>query len=106
MFDPIKPMDFCEVVSRKGVKGSGLEVGEIVLVASTRPLPEKRSDQYLQRIYAVVLRVTNDGDVQIPKDGENDYKSYLVDPRHLTKLSDERQEALREKIGQRYEGAD
>ena len=103
MFDPIKPMDFCEVSSRRGTKGSGLDVGETVLVASTKPLPEKRSDPYLQRVYAVVLRVTKDGDVLIPKD-DNEYKSYLVDPRHLTRVSAERQEVLQELIGQRYEG--
>lgn len=105
MFDPIKPMDFCEVSSRKGTKGSGLDVGETVLVASTKPLPEKRSDPYLQRVYAVVLRVTDDGDVLIPKD-DNEYKSYLVDPRHLTRVSKERQEELQEAINNRYESTD
>lgn len=105
MFDPIKPMDFCDVTSRRGTKGSGLEVGETVLVASTRPLPEKRSDPYLQRIYAVVIRVTKDGDVLIPKE-DNEYKSYLVDPRHLTRVSEERQEELQEAINNRYESID
>lgn len=105
MFDPIKPMDFCDVTSRRGTKGSGLEVGETVLVASTRPLPEKRSDPYLQRIYAVVIRVTKDGDVLIPKE-DNEYKSYLVDPRHLTRVSEERQEELKEAINNHYESID
>lgn len=99
----IKPMDFCRVASRKETKGSDLEVGQLVLVASLKPLPIKKSDPYLQRIYSVVLILDEDGNVLVPNE-ENEHSSYLIDPRNLNKISDEEQEQLTEKINAIYEG--
>ena len=100
---PIKTMDFCTVVNRRKMKGSGLDLGTTVLVVSTKPLPEKKSDPYLQRIYVVVVRVTKDGDVLIPKE-DNEYRSYIVDPRNLEKLSDEDTAKIKELVGERFSG--
>lgn len=103
---PIRNMDYAYTSSRKGLRGSGLDVGEKVLVVGTKALPEKRSDPYLQRIYVVVVRVV-DGIHQIPNSGEeeedNGFRSYLVDPRCLTRLDDEEQERLRDMLSEQYE---
>jgi len=94
-------MDFCVASSRKGLRGSGLEVGDTVLVAALKPTPVKRSDPYLQRLLTVVLKV-KDGVVLTPDniegDESNGYNSYLVDPRCLTLLSEEEQVLLKLEI--------
>lgn len=96
--EPIRTMDFCVTSSRKGLRGSGLEVGQEVVVVGTRPLPVKRNDPYLQRVYSVVMVVTDEG-IAVPNNGEgeedNGNRSYLVDPRCLTKLVEERQLELK-----------
>ncbi len=86
--DQIKPMDFCTIISNKLV-GHGLERGEEVLVATTRALPAKKSDPYLQRVYVLCNKIV-DGIVLIPKPGDDEAKNYLVDPRSLEKVSKER----------------
>ena len=83
----LKPMDFCVATSRKGLRGSGLEVGETGLVMATKPIPINKSDPYLQRIYVVLAAIRN-GKVEIPGK-ENKHKAYLVDPRCLTQIEDE-----------------
>ena len=98
-------MDICRIVSRKGTKASGLKVGETVLVSSTKPMPAKRSDPYLQRIYVVVLLMEKGGKVLIPKD-DNEHKAYLMDPRNLEKVSEEDSKKLYELIGKTNEGPD
>lgn len=104
MGKPIKTMDFCVTSSRKGLRGSGLNLNQTVLVVGTKPLPEKRSDPYLQRIYMLVVLVS-DGKVCIPNSdvGENDngYRTYLVDPRCLTKLGEEDQVELVKLLGKK-----
>ena len=97
----IHVMDLCVVSSRKKTDKSGLKVGETVMVAALKPLPVKKSDPYLQRIYAVVVRVDENG-VQIPE-ATNDYYSYLVDPVALTKLPDVEADKFREVIKGQYE---
>jgi hypothetical protein len=103
--EPIKNLDYAQVSSRKGFKGSGLDLGQEVLVIATKALPEKKSDPYAQRIYVVVVLI-KDGLHQIPnnKTGKDDngYRSYLVDPRHLTRLSDSRSDELREMLDEQY----
>lgn len=89
----IKVWDVCRVISRKKTDKSGLMIGDIVMVSSIKPLPVKRNDPYLQRIYMVVMIVTEDG-IQIPAEG-NDYHSYLVDPQALEVVSED--EALKYK---------
>jgi hypothetical protein len=97
----VKPMDFCRLVSRKATKDTTLNIGEVVLVAGLKPLPEKRSDPYLQRIYAIVLRVVEDV-VQIPKE-DNEYVSFIIDPRGLERMSEKEQESFHEKLGDKSE---
>lgn len=90
---PLSVMDYATIVSRKGVRGSGIEVGDTIIILSLKVLPEKRSDPYLQRIYAVV-GVVRDDVHYIPSGREDDdTKAYLIDPRCLEKESEE--ESLR-----------
>lgn len=104
--NPIRNMDYAIITSRKGVKGSGLDLGQIVLVVGTKVLPAKKSDPYLQRVYVVAILVTSEGEHCIPNpqegDEDNGYRSYLLDPRHLTKLDDDASEELREKLNEQY----
>ena len=86
--NPIKPMDFCTIISNK-LSEHGLERGEEVLVATTRALPAKKSDPYLQRIYVLCNKIV-DGKVLIPKEGDDVAMNYLVDPRSLEKVDEER----------------
>ena len=85
---PIKAMDFCQVISKE-LGEHGLERGEEVLVATTRALPAKKSDPYLQRIYVLCNKIV-DGKVLIPKEGDDIAMNYLVDPRSLEKVGEER----------------
>lgn len=91
----IKSMDYATITSKRLVKGSGLKVGQTVLVIGTRNLPIKQSDPYLSRVYAYVILVDNDGTHHMPNSGEagseedNGNRTYLVDPRSLTKLDEE-----------------
>lgn len=98
---PVKPLDFCRVVGRKKLKGSGVELGETVYVVSLKPAPEKKSDPYLQRIYVLVLKVTPEGEVLVPKDN-NDFKAILMDPRNLEVLEDKDVQHIKEKLAERY----
>ncbi len=85
---PIKPMDFCTVISNK-LTEHGLERGDEVLVATSRALPAKKSDPYLQRVYVLCNKIV-DGNVLIPKEGDEVAKNYLLDPRSLEKVNEER----------------
>lgn len=102
MKDPIKSMDFCVTSSRKGLRGSGLELGQKVLVVGVKPLPEKRNDPYLQRIYSLVVLVEDDK-ICLPNAdegvGDNGYRTYLIDPRCLTKLGEDDQVELSKLLG-------
>lgn len=101
--DVIQNMDFCVATSRKGLRGSGLEVGDKVLVVGTRPLPEKRNDPYLQRIYLLTMKLGEDNKVQVPNSSgeDNGHRVYLVDPRCLTRLGDKEQESLKKGLEER-----
>lgn len=85
-------MDFCVTSSRKGLRGSGLKLGQTVLVIGTKPLPEKKNDPYLQRIYSLVLLVDENDNVLMPNndtgEGDNGNRTYLIDPRCLTKVDE------------------
>lgn len=94
---PIQPMDVCTIVSAKKLKGSGLEVGDSVLVTGTKVLPETRSDPYLQRVYVVVMAFDRDGHLQVPRE-DNDFKAVLVDPRNLEIQDDDSTEFYRAMI--------
>jgi len=83
----IQTMDYGVVTSRKLTKDSGLRAGDTVMVIGQKQLPEKRSDPYLTRTYVICIRVGG-GKHQLPAE-DNDYKSYLLDPRSLTKIEDE-----------------
>lgn len=96
----IRVWDVCRVVSRKKTDQSGLVVGETVLVSSIKPVPIKRGDPYIQRIYVLVMRVTKQG-IQIPAEG-NEYRSYLVDPRALEVLPEGEAAEFKRFIRQQY----
>lgn len=97
----LRPFDFATVASRRGVRNSGLKVGETVFVSSIKPLPEKRNDPYLQRIYVLCLRMSDEGDVLIPGEG-NDHQQYLVDPRALEKVSEAKDKELKTRLEEIY----
>ena len=69
----VQTMDVCEVSSNKGLKGSGLSAGDIVMVIGTRVLPEKRSDPYLQRTYVIVCKFEGK-ELLLPSDKNEDVK--------------------------------
>lgn len=88
------------------MKGSGLNVGQEVYVISTRQLPEKKNDPYLTRTYVIVV-LFEGNKLLLPDsiygDDSNGYRSYLVDPRNLEKVSETRKEELEEVIKKQYE---
>lgn len=93
-------MDFAIVVNDKKMKGSGLSRGDMVMITGLKPAPVKKSDPYLQRIFVVSVKV-DEGKPLVPKDG-NDYKAYLIDPRNLEKLPEDKQEQLKEDLKHLY----
>lgn len=78
----VRPSNYYTITSDKKLKGSGLRRGDYVLVTNLKVVPIKKDDPYLQRVYAVVLKVEPDGTHLVPGD-LNDYSIYLVDPRNL-----------------------
>lgn len=103
---PIRTMNYATVASNKGLKKSGLNNGDCVMVIGEKVLPVRRSDPYLQRVYVLCIRVTKEGFHEVPNndmgDGDNGFRSWLVDPRNLTLLNDESQEALKKKLEEQY----
>ena len=98
MFDMkklIRPMDFC-VIKGKKLNKDGFFKGDLVFVAGTKLLPSNAKDPYVQRIYMICERTTKAGYV----DHSN---MYLMDPRSLTKVTDERQEELTELLSGQIE---
>ncbi len=87
---PVKNFDFCRVVSAKKLKGSGLGMGDVVMVLGTRQVPASAKDPYLYRTLVTVAKV-EEGLIQIPKE-DNEYKAYLVDPRSLEVIDGEEYE--------------
>lgn len=76
----ISLMDIARVVSAKKLKGSGLGVGDYVLVVGTQQVPASQKDPYLLRTLVKVALVEN-GKAQLEE------QVYLVDPRSLEKCS-------------------
>lgn len=97
---PIDKNDFCVVSTRKKIAGSTLSLGDVVLVIAMQMAQAKASDPYLRRVYALIVKV-EDGVVLIPKD-ENEYKAILMDPKNLTRLSDEDQEKYNNLLKKQY----
>lgn len=100
MNTPIKAMDYCIVVSDKKMRGSGLERGDILLISGLKVAPAKKSDPYLQRVYAVAIKI-NEGLLLVPKDN-NEHKAYIVDPRNLAKLPAKEVELLEALMKEQY----
>ncbi len=102
---PIRIGNLCYIASAKKLKGSGLEVGQEVYVASLKALPVKKSDPYLQRVYAVVMKI-EDGKLLMPNEFEgekdNGYRSYIVDPRNLEPLGDDKVKEITSSIEEQY----
>jgi hypothetical protein len=82
-------MEFVEVVSDKKLKAFGITRGDVLMIAGFKQGVEKASDPYLTRKYAVVTRVVDEV-VQIP-DENNDYMTYVIDPRNVQGVGPERQ---------------
>lgn len=97
---PIKNFDFAYVVSEKRLKESGLGLGDEVMVMSMKDVATLKTDPYLKRTYFIVAKVVDDVP-QIPTD-RNEYKGYLLDPRSLEKVEEERGKHLRHKLEELY----
>ena len=100
MTKQIESMDYCTIISDKKMKGSGLVQGDIVLITSHKDVAVSGKDPYLTRRYVLALRVV-DGVHQIPKDG-NDYMSYLIDPRNIERVSEDKREELENALELQY----
>lgn len=94
-------VQFARVVSDKKLKEHGLKRGDMVMVMGFRTSPISKSDPYLFRKYALVAKFV-DGEIQIP-DEENDYQSYLLDPRSLESVSDTEQQFYEECLKSQYD---
>lgn len=93
----IQPFDFAYVVKRKG-EDTPLRRGDLVLVMGHTLVPASSSDPYLKRVL-VAVAATENGIPLIPKN-DNDYKSYILDPRNLQKVSKEEQDKLVELLSE------
>lgn len=102
--DLLQANDFCTVSSNRKLKGSGLQTGDIVMVATHKVAPVSAKDPYLQRVYVVVLLFKEDK-LLVPNE-TNEYKAFLVDPRNLTKLSADQQKEFYEKLKIQYGHSD
>lgn len=102
-------MAYCLTSSNKGLKGSGLKVGETVLVVGTKVVPIKANDPYLQRILFFCIRVDEKGNHQVPdsKEGDesNGYKQFLIDPRCLTMLNEDKQKFFKSELDRQYDSS-
>lgn len=101
----INPMDYAIVLNSKKVRGSGLSPGQEVMIISTKVLPEKRSDPYLQRVYVVAVLLDENGLPLIPnssKKEDNGHRGYLLDPRNLQKIEGERKTHLKKLLEEKH----
>jgi len=100
----ITTMDFVLVVNDKKLVGSGLTRGQELLVVSVVQVPEKKNDPYLFREYVRCVRVVK-GVAEMPTE-ENGQAIYLIDPRVLAPVSDERNAELLLILEKSFEGDD
>ena len=98
----IPEMAYCNVVSRKGMKGSGLKVGDTVLVVGHKVVPIKQDDPYLQRILFMCILVDSDGLHHIPSSKDADAKNYLIDPRCLSMAEEVKQVEYKDALESQY----
>lgn len=96
----IGSMDFCRVVSAKKLKGSGLSMGDVVMVLGTKYVPASAKDPYLSRMLVTVTRLVDDLPI-IPKKGDDEYV-WIVDPRSLEKVNEEEMEYYTKTLEERY----
>lgn len=96
----IEAYDYCTVVSDKKLRKFGLSRGDEVMIVGTKPTVVSADDPYTKRDYMVVV-IVKDGLVQLPKEG-NEYRSYLLDPKSLEKVNDERRRELHEALEKQY----
>ena len=98
---PLSVNQFATVISDKKLKDTPLRRGDQVMVIAFKVVPATKDDVYLQRALSVVALV-KDGNVQIP-DHNNDYMTYLVDPRNLEWVGEKGQadaeDGLRKQFG-------
>lgn len=95
--------DYVFIVNDKKLKGSGLSRGDEAYVTGVKVAPVSAKDPYLQRIYIHVITVDRGGVHNVPKE-DNDNKLYLIDPRNVEKVPEERAAFLRDALAQQYGG--
>lgn len=96
------PMDYGRVVSAKKIKGSGLSMGETVMVLGTKTVPASSKDPYITRTLVTVVKLVDDLPA-IPKQ-DNDYSAYLIDPRSLEKVVGDEETFLKSALKTHYGG--
>lgn len=92
--------EFVRVVSDKKLREFGLSRGDILMVLAFKTAPVTKSDPYLFRKYAVVARFV-ENELQLPSEG-TDYKTYVVDPRNLERVTTEEQVLFEGMLGVQY----
>jgi len=102
----VKAGHYCKVVSKKGSKGLPFGVGDVVYVTDLKVIPTSKSDPYIQRIYALCLKVNSDGFHEVPDtstgEDSNNYKIFIVDPRGLEIMDDKATEFYSEALKLQY----
>lgn len=96
----LKSADYAKIVSAKKIKGSGLTVGETVLIVAQQTVPVKKSDPYVFRVLFTVVKL-EDGMPLLPAD-DNDHMAYMVDPRSLEWVGKDKQIELEQLLNTRY----
>lgn len=84
----IKTMDYVTIVSRKAAKEVGLSTGDEMMVIGERSVPHDPQDPYTKRTYFLAVKLENNLPC-IPEEG-NEHQAYLLDPRSLEKVSEEK----------------
>lgn len=92
----LKPFSFATIINDKKMKGSGLKRGEEVFIMSTKDVAYTKTDPYLKRTLMIVAKLIGNT-VMVPSPN-NDYHAFVVDPRNLEPVSDERNKELVEHI--------
>ena len=98
----LSPMDYGRVISAKKIKGSGLFMGEVVMVLGTKQVPASSKDPYITRTLVTVVKLVDDLPA-IPKQ-DNDYRAYLIDPRSLEKVVGDAEASLKAALKTHYGG--
>ena len=98
----INELDYCRVVSIKKMEGSGLKVGDILMVIGTKSAQEKANDPYLKRTYVMTIKVKEGVHLMPTSDPDDPNKAILMDPRKLEVVCPTLSKSLRGKLEEQF----